>query len=907
MSSTEKKYVYFFGNGESDGRADMKNILGGKGANLCEMTNLKLPVPPGIIISTDVCVHFYKNNWTYPFGLEDQVTTAFSKVEKLMGKKFGDSKNPLLVSVRSGARTSMPGMMDTILNLGLNDETVKGLIASTGNERFAYDSYRRFIAMYSDVVLGVGKHGESNFFDEILDHKKEEKGVVADTDLDAKDLKEIVKEFKALVKKRSGKPFPEDPKDQLWGAISAVFRSWMNPRAIEYRKIYHIPEEWGTAVNVMAMVYGNMGEDSGTGVAFTRSPATGENKLYGEYLVNAQGEDVVAGIRTPKHISEMEKESPEMYKQLTKTAQILENHYKDMQDIEFTIEKGKFFMLQCRNGKRTGMAALRIAVDLVDQKLITKEDALLRIEPDQMNQLLRPTFDSAEKKEAVKEGRLLGKGLPAGPGAASGRIVFRSEDVEHWAESGDPIILVRVETSPEDIRGMRLSEGILTARGGMTSHAALVARQMGKVCIVGCDTISIDYHTFTMNIGGKTFEQGHYISIDGSTGEVIEGQLKTRPSDVIQKVILGKDMPDSADVRYYEKIMSWTDEVRVMKIYANADQPDQCQQAMAFGAQGVGLCRTEHMFFGEDRITLVRQMLLARDEKERRMYLDGLQKLQRQDFTGILETMQGNPVIIRTIDPPLHEFLPKEKAKVLEVANAMKITPAKLKRKIDELHEENPMLGMRGCRLGIIFPEIIEMQARAILEAALNLKGRGLKVHPEIMIPLVSNVNELTNQKAIIDRIARELFSERGMEVAYQVGTMIEIPRAALTADEIAKAAEFFSFGTNDLTQTTMGISRDDSGKFMPFYLEKNIFEFDPFVTIDQNGVGKLMEIAVEGGRKTRPGMEIGICGEHGGEPMSVMFANHIGLNYVSCSPYRIPIARLAAAQAALNERKSKK
>ncbi|MBN8707401.1 MAG: pyruvate, phosphate dikinase [Bacteroidetes bacterium] len=907
MSASEKKHVYFFGNGESDGRADMKNLLGGKGANLCEMTNLKLPVPPGIIISTEVCVHFYKNNWTYPFGLENQVHEAFSKVEKLMGKRFGDLKNPLLVSVRSGARTSMPGMMDTILNLGLNDETVKGLIANTGNERFAYDSYRRFIAMYSDVVLGVGKNGESNFFDEILDKKKEDKGIENDTDLDAKDLKEIVKDFKAIVKKRTGKPFPEDPKDQLWGAISAVFRSWMNPRAIEYRKIYHIPEEWGTAVNVMAMVYGNMGEDCGTGVAFTRSPATGENKLYGEYLVNAQGEDVVAGIRTPKHISEMEVESPDMYKQLADTAQILEHHYKDMQDIEFTIEKGKFFMLQCRSGKRTGLAALRIAVDLVDQGYITKEEALMRIEPTQMNQLLRPTFDPKEVKEATKAGRLLGKGLPAGPGAASGRIVFRSEDVEHWTDKGDPVILVRIETSPEDIKGMRLAEGILTARGGMTSHAALVARQMGKVCIVGCDPVTIDYHTFTMTIGDKTYEQGHYISIDGSTGEVLEGQLKTRPSDVIQKVLMGKDMPDSVDVKYYEKIMAWTDEVRAMKIFANADQPDQCQQAIAFGAQGIGLCRTEHMFFGEERITLVREMLLSSTEKERRKYLAGLLELQRSDFEGILEVMNGYPVIIRTIDPPLHEFLPKEKAKIQEVANAMKVAPAKLKRKIDELHEENPMLGMRGCRLGIIFPEIIEMQARAILEAALNLKAKGKPVHPEIMIPLVSNVNELNNQKAIVDRIARELFSERGMEVAYKVGTMIEIPRAALTADEIAKSAEFFSFGTNDLTQTTLGLSRDDAGKFLPYYIEKNIFEYDPFVTIDQTGVGKLMEIAVAGGRKSRPDIEIGICGEHGGEPMSIVFANHIGLNYVSCSPFRIPIARLAAAQAAIMERKSKK
>lgn len=898
MSAENRKYVYYFGHGTSDGRADMKNLLGGKGANLCEMTNMGLPVPAGLVITTEVCVEYYQNNWNYPHGLEKQVEEALSKIESDMGKKFGDTKNPLLVSVRSGARVSMPGMMDTILNLGLNDETVKGLIASTGNERFAYDSYRRFIMMYSDVVLGVGKKGESNYFDEVIEKRKHAKGITDDTHLDAKDLKDFVKEFKALVKKLSGKPFPEDPKEQLWGAIAAVFRSWMNPRAIEYRKIYQIPESWGTAVNVMAMVYGNMGDDSGTGVAFTRNPATGENKIYGEYLINAQGEDVVAGIRTPKPIAELDAEAPAIYKQLLDTAHTLEKHYRDMQDLEFTVERGRLFMLQCRNGKRTGMSALRIAVDLVEEGLITKSEALGRIEPNQLNQLLRPTFDADEKKAAIKAGKLLGKGLPAGPGAASGRVVFRSEDVEDMLKKyNEPVLLVRVETSPEDIRGMRLSEGILTARGGMTSHAALVARQMGKVCIVGCESISIDYHDFTMTINGQTYDQGTWISIDGNTGEVISGHLKTKPSDVVRKYVLNENVTGSADLHYYEKIMEWADEVRSMKIYGNADQPDQCETAMAFGAQGIGLCRTEHMFFGEDRIMLVREMLLSDTEKERRKYLAGLLKLQRQDFEGIFEVMKGYPVIIRTLDPPLHEFLPKDKDTLRDVAMAMKVQPARLRRKVEELHEENPMLGTRGCRLGIIFPEIIEMQAQAILEAAINVKGKGIPVDVEIMIPLVNTLTEINHQKAVVDRVARKVFADRQIEIPYKVGTMIEIPRAALTADEIAKTAEFFSFGTNDLTQTTMGISRDDAGKFLPFYIENNIFPVDPFVTIDQAGVGKLMQFAVQGGRMTRPDIEIGICGEHGGEPQSIMFGASIGLNYVSCSPFRIPIARLAAAQ----------
>ncbi len=899
------KYVYAFGGSKADGRAGMKNLLGGKGANLHEMASLGLPVPAGFTITTEVCTYFYANNRTYPKTLRAEVAKALQNIEKIMNAKFGDDENPLLLSVRSGARVSMPGMMDTVLNLGLNDETVQGLIAKTGNERFAYDCYRRFVQMYGDVVLGLKPvhKDEIDPFEEILEAKKHAAGVHYDNELSAAALKELVAEFKAAIKTRTGHDFPDDPMEQLWGAVGAVFSSWMNERAIAYRKLYDIPEDWGTAVNVQAMVFGNMGDDCGTGVAFTRDPATGENIFYGEYLINAQGEDVVAGIRTPEPIARLEQEMPEVYQQLLAIRQKLERVYKDMQDVEFTVQNGKLWMLQTRNGKRTGFAAFKIAHDMVQEKLIKKEEALRRLDPKALNQLLRPVFDAKQKEEAVHAGHVLAKGLNAGPGAASGRIVFNAPDAVEWKKRGEKIILVRIETSPEDIKGMDASEGILTARGGMTSHAALVARQMGKVCVAGCSTLEIDYRSRTMTVKGQTLREGDWISIDGTTGEVIAGQLKTKPSEILQ-VLIDKTMhPEDSDTyRLYATIMSWADSIRKMNVRTNADQPDQAANAIAFGAEGIGLCRTEHMFFGGDRIDAVREMILADDEAGRRRALDKLLPMQRQDFVGIFEVMDGLPVTIRTLDPPLHEFLPHTEHEQADLAAKLGVPVEKIKMKVEALHEFNPMLGHRGCRLGVVYPEITEMQARAILEAACEVKQRGKEVLPEIMIPLVGHINELKLQAQVVRETAAKVFAEKGMEVDYMIGTMIELPRAAVVADQIAKEAEFFSFGTNDLTQTTFGLSRDDAGRFLPFYVEHEIFENDPFETLDQEGVGRLMQWGVERGRATRPKLKVGICGEHGGDPATVKFCHKIGQDYVSCSPFRVPIARLAAAQAVLEE-----
>ncbi|MDZ7625116.1 MAG: pyruvate, phosphate dikinase [Ignavibacteriaceae bacterium] len=907
-----RKYVYFFGGKKAEGKAEMKSLLGGKGANLAEMVNISLPVPAGFTISTEVCTHYYDNKEKYPKELKAQVLSALNKVEKEMGAKFGDSENPLLLSVRSGARASMPGMMDTILNLGLNDESVQGLIKKTNNPRFAYDSYRRFVQMYGDVVLGlkpVHKHDEDPF-EVILDKKKHKHGFRLDTELTADHLKELVEEFKTAIREKTGHDFPDNPMDQLWGAVSAVFGSWMNERAIVYRKLNNIPADWGTAVNVQSMVFGNMGEDSGTGVAFTRDPASGENVFYGEYLFNAQGEDVVAGTRTPHPISELKKEDPKIYKQLDGFRKILEKHYKEMMDIEFTIQQGKLWMLQCRVGKRTGFAAIRMAVDMVKEKLITKEDAISRIEPNQLNQLLRPIFDLKEKNKAISEGKLLAKGLNAGPGAASGKVALSAQDAEEMAAKGDPVILVRIETSPEDIKGMNASEGILTARGGMTSHAALVARQMGKVCVAGCGALKINYKERTIGVENKdvVVKEGDYISIDGSTGEVIKGKLETKPSEVIQVLISQTMQPKESSVyQTYSSLMKWADEIRRMKVRTNADQPDQARNAIAFGAEGIGLCRTEHMFFGGDRITSVRKMIVSDTVEDRKAALAELLPLQREDFEGIFEAMKGRPVTIRTLDPPLHEFLPHSEKEITELANELRIEVSKLKAKIESLHEFNPMLGFRGCRLGVVFPEITEMQARAIIEAAVNVAKKGIPVKPEIMIPLVAHVNEFILQEDIVRRVAKEVMNEKGKKISYLVGTMIELPRAALTADEIAHRAEFFSYGTNDLTQTTFGLSRDDAGKFLPLYVQNDILPSDPFEALDQTGVGQLVEMGTRKGRSVRKDLKVGICGEHGGEPSSVEFCHRIGLNYVSCSPFRVPIARLAAARAVINEKKLKK
>lgn len=915
MATKAKKYVYFFGGKKAEGKADMKSLLGGKGANLAEMVNIGIPVPAGFTITTEVCTYYYDNKKKYPAELRKQVEAALKKVESAMGAKFGDSQNPLLLSVRSGARASMPGMMDTILNLGLNDKTVQALIKRTNNPRFAYDSYRRFVQMYGDVVLGlkpVDKH-EHDPFEVIMDAKKEARGITLDTELTADDLKELVAEFKAEIKKKTGHNFPDNPFDQLWGAVGAVFGSWMNERAIVYRKLNDIPASWGTAVNIQSMVFGNMGEDSGTGVAFTRDPASGENVFYGEYLFNAQGEDVVAGTRTPLPISELKRDNKRLYDELDKIRKNLEKHYTDMMDVEFTIQQGKLWMLQCRVGKRTGFASVKIAVDMVREKLIDKAEALMRIEPNQLNQLLRPIFDSAEKKKAVDEKRVIAKGLNAGPGAASGKVALSAQDAYEMAQKGDPVILVRIETSPEDIQGMNASEGILTARGGMTSHAALVARQMGKVCVAGCGSLKIDYASRTIRVENRddiAIKEGEYISIDGSTGEVIVGKLQTKPSEVIQ-VLIDKTMPaEQSDIfKTFNSVMKWADEFRTMKIRTNADQPDQTLNAISFGAEGIGLCRTEHMFFEGDRIKSVRKMILSGTLEGRKAALAELLPYQREDFKGIFKALKGYPATIRTLDPPLHEFLPhsEDTKKIEELASEIGVPAKKIMEKINSLHEFNPMLGFRGCRLGVIYPEITEMQARAIFEAAAEVIKDGTKVNPEVMIPLVGDLNEFKMQETIVRRVAKEVMAEKKIKFSYLVGTMIELPRAALLADEIAQGAEFFSFGTNDLTQTTFGVSRDDAGMFLPLYVEKEILPSDPFEALDQKGVGKLVQMATTLGRGTNPNLKVGICGEHGGEPSSVEFCHRTGLNYVSCSPFRVPIARLAAARASVRDLRNKK
>ena len=904
--ASKSRYVYSFGGGTAEGRGEQKALLGGKGANLAEMARLGLPVPPGFTLTTEVCTWFYDHGKAYPKGLEREVAAHLGRIEKQLGRGFGDPVQPLLVSVRSGARASMPGMMDTILNLGLNDKTVEGLAAGSKNPRFAWDCYRRLVAMYGDVVLGlkpVDKR-ERDPFEVILEKKKHARGVKLDVELPVDALKELVREFKAEIRKRTGQSFPDDPVEQMWGAVGAVFGSWMNERAIVYRQLNGIPSDWGTAVNVQSMVFGNLGDDCGTGVAFTRDPATGEDVFYGEYLINAQGEDVVAGVRTPQKIATLKERMPAIYRQLLEIRKTLESHYRDMQDIEFTVERGTLYMLQTRTGKRTGFAEVRIAVEMAEEKLITSEEAVLRVNPDSLNQLLRPIFDPAKKREAIEAGKFLARGLNAGPGAASGRIVFTAVDAFEWAGRGEKVLLVREETSPEDIKGMNASEGILTARGGMTSHAALVGRQMGKVCVVGCEAIHVDARARTMVAKGKTFKEGDWLSIDGTTGEVLEGKLATMPSEVLQ-VLLEKtlDPKKSRVYRLYAKLMGWADAARRLKVRANADQPDQARNAVAFGGEGIGLCRTEHMFFGEGRIVAMREMILADTVAEREKALAKILPMQREDFIGIFRAMGSRPVTIRTLDPPLHEFLPHTPAEQEEVAKQAGVTAEKVARKVADLHEMNPMLGHRGCRLGITFPEITKMQARAILEAACRVRKEKIAATPEIMIPLVGHVRELEDQTQIVRDVAEEVFKAEGIRVPYLVGTMIELPRAAVTADEIATVAEFFSFGTNDLTQTTFGFSRDDAGTFLPEYVRREILPADPFEKLDQTGVGKLMAWGVTWGRVTRPNLKVGICGEHGGEPSSVEFCHRTKLDYVSCSPFRIPIARLAAGQAALKEK----
>ena len=905
------KYVYFFGGKSAEGNGKLKELLGGKGANLAEMCLIGLPVPAGFTITTEVCTYYYDNGKKYPPELKAQVDEAMKKTEQAMGFKFGDSKSPLLVSCRSGARVSMPGMMDTVLNIGLNESTLRGLVESTGNERFAWDSYRRFVQMYGDVVLDLKPTGKTEIdpFEKIMEELKHEKGKHHDTDLDVNDLKELVKRFKKAVKEKKGKEFPDDPMEQVWGAVAAVFGSWGNDRAVVYRRQYGYPHDWGTAANICSMVYGNMGDDSGTGVAFTRDPATGENVFYGEYLINAQGEDVVAGIRTPKKIAELKKDMPAVYDQLEGVRKTLEKHYRDVQDVEFTIQKGKLWMLQTRNGKRTGFAAVRFAVDMVEEGLITKEEALSvgRIPPDDLNQLLQPIFDP----EAKRSGKVIAKGINAGPGAATGRIKFFADDAEAWVnQHGKPdahgkrdpngrVILVRRETSPEDIRGMQAADGILTAFGGASSHAALVSRQMGKVCVVGCSALQIDYDKRTVTVGSTVLKEGDFISIDGFTGEVIAGQVAAKASEVVQVLIDKTLKPEQSRVyQQFAKLMEWADSVRKLRIRTNADKPDQALQAIAFGAEGIGLCRTEHMFF--DHIVPMREMILSNTVEDRKKALAKLLPFQRADFEGIFRAMKGFPVTIRTLDPPLHEFLPHDEKGQDEMAKQLKVSSAVIAERVKALHEFNPMLGFRGCRLGIVYPEITEMQARAIFEAAVNVAKEGIKVEPEVMIPLVGFLPELKSQAKLVHDTAKQVFKEKGTEVAYLVGTMIELPRACVVADQIAKEAQFFSFGTNDLTQTGLGMSRDDYGSFIRHYTENDIVPKDPFQVIDFDGVGGLMQLGVERGRKTRSDLKIGICGEHGGEPDSVKFCHKIGLNYVSCSPFRVPIARLAAAQASL-------
>ena len=895
------KYIYHFGK-KTDGNGKMKALLGGKGANLAEMTRIGLPVPPGCTITTEVCTYYYDHKKTYPKVLKAQLEEGVRRMERQLGKKFGDRKNPLLLSVRSGARESMPGMMDTILNLGLNDETVNALAESSGNARFAWDSYRRFIQMYGDVVMGVQKlpNEDEEPFEIIIEKVKKKllgNAHAEDTDLSAEDLQVLVAEFKKLVKSRTGKAFPNNPWDQLRGAVGAVFSSWMNDRAIVYRRKYNIPAEWGTAVNVQSMVFGNSGDSSGSGVAFTRDPATGENVFWGEFMMNAQGEDVVAGVRTPDPVAKLKKVLPSAHKELLRICRVLERHFRDVQDFEFTIEEEKVFMLQTRNGKRTGLAAVRIACEMVKERLISWKDAVKRIPAEDLDQLLAPVFDRA----AVKKVSAIAKGLPAGPGAATGRVYFNADRAEAAQSKGEEVLPVRLETSPEDLRGMIAANGILTARGGVSSHAALVARQMGKICVCGAADVQINYAKRTMKIGKLDFREGDFLSIDGTTGEIFHGEVKTAPSEVVQGLLNNKAAAKrSRTYKDFAQIMKWCAKVSKMQIRTNADTPGQVKNAIAFGATGVGLCRTEHMFFEGNRIDAVRQMILAENESDRRKALKKLLPYQRKDFEGIFKSLNGLPGTIRLLDPPLHEFLPHDGRQINDLAKKLRVKPAEIKQRVSELHEFNPMLGHRGCRLAISYPEIAEMQVRAIFEAAANVQKKKIKVNPEIMVPLVGFKRELELQAEIVHRVAREVSREKGVKLNYLLGTMIEVPRGALTADEIAEVAEFFSFGTNDLTQTTMGMSRDDSGSFLPNYEEHEIVTDNPFAVVDQAGVGQLMEIAVSKGRSTRKNIKLGICGEHGGEPSSVKFCHSLGLNYVSCSPFRVPVARLAAAQAAL-------
>ena len=867
-----KKYVYLF----KEGNETMRNLLGGKGANLAEMTILGIPVPQGFIVTTEACNKYYNDGKVISEEVLEQIQNNIAKLEEITGKKFGSLENPLLVSVRSGARVSMPGMMDTILNLGLNDEAVEVVAKQTNNPRFAYDSYRRFVQMFSDVVMGV----EKRLFENIIDEMKEARGVHYDTELTANDLKELVVKFKDLYKKEMKKDFPQDPKEQLVEAITAVFRSWDNPRAIVYRRLNDIPGEWGTAVNVQEMVFGNKGDTSGTGVAFSRNPSTGEKGIYGEYLMNAQGEDVVAGIRTPLPITKLNEQNPALYKQFIDIVNKLENHYKDMQDMEFTIEEGKLFFLQTRNGKRTAQAALKIAVDLVSEGMLSKEEAILKVEPKQLDSLLHPTFEAT----SLKNTKAIAKGLPASPGAACGKVAFTAEEAKERAEKGEKVVLVRLETSPEDIEGMIAAEGILTVRGGMTSHAAVVARGMGTCCVAGCGELKVDEEKRTLEVGGKVYTDKDYISIDGSTGNIYGEAIKT-----VTPEISG----------YFATFMSWADEIRKLQVRTNADTPRDTKQAVEFGAEGIGLCRTEHMFFDEDRIMPMREMIVAKTEEERRKALSKLLPMQKGDFKAMYEALEGRPATIRFLDPPLHEFVPHSDEEIRELAGQMSLDFEELKATVEGLHEFNPMLGHRGCRLAVTYPEIAEMQTRAVIEAAIEVKNeKGYDIVPEIMIPLVGEVKELKFVKDIVDSTAKAVMNEKGITIEYHVGTMIEIPRAALTADEIAKEAEFFSFGTNDLTQMTFGFSRDDAGKFLNDYYERKIYEQDPFAKLDQVGVGQLVKMAAEKGRATRPNIKLGICGEHGGDPSSVEFCHNVGLNYVSCSPFRVPLARLAAAQA---------
>ena len=894
------QYVYQFGR-KTDGNGTMKPLLGGKGANLAEMCRIGLPVPPGFTITTDVCTYYYANKRTYPSSLKGQMQAGVTALEQQTKKKFGDLKNPLLVSVRSGARDSMPGMMDTILNLGLNDQTVQALATKTGNARFAWDCYRRFVQMYGDVVLGVQKRPDEDHepFEVVIEGLKHERyhQDIEDTKLSVEDLQELVKRFKALVKERAGKNFPASPWDQLTGAIGAVFGSWMNDRAIVYRRKYNIPSEWGTAVNVQAMVYGNTGDESGSGVAFTRNPANGTKEFYGEFLINAQGEDVVAGVRTPEPVAELKKQMPRAYHELERIRQTLEKHFKDVQDFEFTIEDGVVYMLQTRNGKRTAMAALKFSVDMVKEKLIDWKTAVMRNPADQLEQLLAPVFDTTELAKAP----VIATGLPAGPGAASGRIYLNADRAVTGAEKGEPVLLVRVETSPEDLRGMIAAEGILTARGGVSSHAALVARQMGKVCVCGAAAVDVDYQARTVTVQGQTFKEGDWLSIDGTAGKVYAGKVKTAPSEIVAGLIEGDAAAQRTEkFRNFQQLMKWCDQATRMSVRTNADTPEQTSQAIAFGAVGIGLCRTEHMFFEGNRIDAMREMILAETLDQRKTALEKLLPYQRDDFAGIFRALKGYPATIRFLDPPLHEFLPHTPEQQADLAKKLNVPVERITSRVEQLHEFNPMLGLRGCRLGIDYPEISAMQARAVFEAAAIVQKEGIKVRPEIMIPLVAFKKELDLQLEVVHQAAREVQSEQKVKLSYMVGTMIEVPRGALTADEIALSAEFFSFGTNDLTQTGLGMSRDDSGSFLPHYAELEIVRNNPFATIDQTGVGQLVEIAVTKGRAARPGIKLGICGEHGGDPASIAFFEKVKLDYVSCSPFRVPVARLAAAQAAL-------